>query len=62
MNGYICFFNGKRHEVHASSLWEAKQKAIAQFKPRRSQEHMVSVLLAEKDGKQVTHDPAILGG
>jgi hypothetical protein len=53
--GYVCFFNTERHELYAKSLWDAKQKAIAFFKPKRKDEHMVSVLLAEKDGKPVTH-------
>jgi hypothetical protein len=55
VNGYVAFFNGKRTEVYADSLYQAKQKAITHFKPRKSQEHMVSVVLAEKDGQPVTH-------
>lgn len=51
--GYVCFYNGKRHELYASSLWDAKQKAVAHFKVPKSKEHMVSVLLAEKDGQPV---------
>ena len=31
MNGYICFYNGKRIEIRAASLWDAKQKAMAEF-------------------------------
>ena len=55
MNGYVCFFNGKRWECYAETLYEAKQKAVAFFKPRKKQEHMVSVMLAEKDGEVVIH-------
>jgi hypothetical protein len=55
VNGYVAFFNDKRTEVYADSLYQAKQKAITHFKPRKSQEHMVSVVLAEKDGQPVTH-------
>ena len=36
----------------------AKLKAIAHFKPRKSQEHMVHGMLAEKNGEQVTHSTA----
>ena len=36
---------------------EIKQKAIAAFKAPKSKAHMVSVTLAEKDGKQVVHVP-----
>ena len=57
MNGYVCFYQSKRIEVYASSLYEAKQKAIAQFKPPKSKLGLVSVTLAELDaepGKQGT--------
>lgn len=56
MNGYVAFFNGKREEIYAETLYDAKQKAIAIFKPRKKQEHMVSVMLAEKDGEVVIHE------
>ena len=57
MNGYICFYNNLRHEVYAASLYAAKIAAIAYFKPPKSKAHMVNVMLAEKDGEQVTHTP-----
>lgn len=57
MNGYISFYNGKRHEVHADSLYAAKQKAVAHFKVTPKKEHMVSVVLAELNGEQVVHTP-----
>lgn len=57
MYGYIAFYGGRRHELHADSLFAAKEKAVAHFKVRPKQAHMVSVLLAEKDGQQVTHTP-----
>jgi hypothetical protein len=53
MNGYIAFYNGKRIELCASSSYEAQQKAAAVFKPPKSKAHMVSVMLAELDGKPV---------
>lgn len=55
MNGYIFFFFDQRIELHADSLYAAKLKAVAHFKPRKSQEHMVHGLLAERDEVQVTH-------
>lgn len=58
MNGYVCFFRGKRHEVHATTSYEAQQKAAAFFKAKKSYE--VSVTLAEIKGTQVTHNPAVL--
>lgn len=54
--GYICFYNGKRIEVQASSLMEAKQKALLHFKPAKSKAHMISIVLAElPDGSVVEH-------
>jgi hypothetical protein len=54
VNGYKAFFSGKETDVYAESLYAAKLKALDHFKPRKSQEHMVSVVLCEKDGKQVS--------
>jgi len=60
MNGYICLYNGKRIEVYAETTYKARQKAADIFKVRPKQEYKISVYLAEKDGEQVTHNPAIL--
>jgi len=57
MNGYVCFYGGKRIELHAESLLAAKKAAIKQFKPPRSREHLVTVVLAEVNGKPVIHTP-----
>lgn len=56
-NGYIAFYNNKRIELYAPSLYAAKLKAIEQFKAPKSKQHMVSVVLAEKNGEEVTHTP-----
>ncbi len=53
MNGYICFYKGKKIEVLAESSYQAQTKAAAQFKAKKSWE--VTVVLAEKNGEQVTH-------
>ena len=29
MNGYVCFYAGKRWECYASSMFAAKEKAVA---------------------------------
>jgi len=56
MNGYVAFYSGKRIEVRATSLYAAKLEAIRIFKVRKSQEHMVSVMLCERsDGSEVVH-------
>ena len=53
MNGYVCFFKGKRIEVYADTSYQAQQKAAAIFKAKKAYE--VSVTLAELNGEQVTH-------
>jgi hypothetical protein len=56
MNGYLAFYNGRKHEVQADSLWTAKQAARLYFNPPRSKAHMISVVLCERaDGSTVTH-------
>lgn len=55
MNGYIAFYNGKKIEILAKSLYDAKKLAVATFKVSLKKSHMVSVVLAEKDGEPVTH-------
>ena len=60
MYGYKAFYNGKTWEVYAESLYAAKQAAIKIICPPRSKEHMVSVILCEKDGKPVEVSTASL--
>ena len=55
--GYVAFYNGKRTEIYAESLFKAKELAIAFYRPPKSKQHMISVLLAEKDGEPVIHTP-----
>lgn len=57
MNGYVAFYNRQRLEVYAKDLWAAKQQVIEKLKVPKSKQHLVSVLLAEKDGQPVTHTP-----
>ena len=60
LHGYMAFLNGKQIEVHAESLWAAKQRAVALLKPKKREQHMVSVVLCEKDGERVGINPAML--
>lgn len=53
MNGYVALYKGKRIEVHAMTKLEAQTLAAAHFKARKPYD--VTVMLAEKDGVQVTH-------
>lgn len=60
MNGYKAFFNGKEKDIYAASLYDAKLAALEYFKPRKKQAHMVSVVLCEIEGEEVSHDPSSL--
>lgn len=55
MNGYICFYQGKRVEVHAETSAQAQQKAAILFKAKKA--YNVTVVLAEKNDKPVVHTP-----
>lgn len=55
MNGYIAIYGERRLEVYAPTIAEARRKALAELKPRRP--GLLSVTLAELDGKPVTHLP-----
>lgn len=57
-NGYIAIFRSKRVEVMADTSFQAQQTAAEHFKARKPSD--VTVMLAEKDGKSVTHSPAHL--
>lgn len=56
MNGYICIFLGKRVEVIANDLWQAKQKAIQALKVPKGKQGLLSIVLAEVEGNQITHN------
>lgn len=53
--GYVCFYGNKRVEIHAGSAYEATLLTLAELKVPAKQSHMVSVILAEKNGKPVYH-------
>jgi hypothetical protein len=57
MNGYICLYRDQRCEVYADTLWNAKKIAIERFKLalKPKLHYLVSVHLAEKNGKPVEH-------
>lgn len=59
MNGYICFYRGERHEVHADTPLVAQELTRIHFQkkyPRRKVKgYDVNVTLAEVNGEQVTH-------
>lgn len=55
MNGYIALYNGKKIELYAETLYDAKLKAIQFFKVNKKNEWQVSVYLCEDNGKPVIH-------
>lgn len=55
MNKYVAFYKGKQIEVEAETSYKAQQKAAEQFRARKSYD--VTVVLAEKDGREITHQP-----
>jgi hypothetical protein len=55
--GYIAFYNGQEAEVYADSSFQATERAKAHFKPPKSKRHLVHVVLAETNGKEVVHTP-----
>ena len=51
--GYVCFYKGKREEVHADTIYEAQQKAGLIFKTKKGWD--IAIALAERDGVPVVH-------
>ncbi len=52
---YIALYKGKKLEVEAASLLQARDKAAELFKAKKPWE--IAIMLAEKDGKPVVHTP-----
>jgi hypothetical protein len=55
MNGYVCFYNGKRTEVMADTSYQALKKAAVELKVPKNKTHMMAVVLAEANDVQVVH-------
>lgn len=54
LHTYAAYFDNREDVVKAPSLYAAKLAAIALFKPAKSRQHMVSVVLKQKaDGTEV---------
>jgi hypothetical protein len=53
MHGFIGFYRGKRFEVMANSSYEAQCKIATENKIKKQAD--ITVMLAEKNGEQVTH-------
>ena len=61
MNEYECFYAGRRWSCQAESSYAAQKLAVEHFNPPKSKRHMVFVLLAKKDGSQISIAPGELG-
>jgi hypothetical protein len=55
MKGYVGFYKGKRFEVQADTSYQAQQKMAIEHKVKKAYE--ITVMLAEKDGKPIIHNP-----
>jgi hypothetical protein len=55
MNGYKAFYRGRQCEVMADTSYAAQLQAAKILGAKKT--HEVTVMLCEKDGKQVTHTP-----
>lgn len=54
---FYAFFNGKKIEVEASSLWDAKKQAIQQMKVPKSKEGLLSVVSKKSyDGEEFRYN------
>ncbi len=58
MNTYQAFYRKKKTTVEAPTSLDAQRKAATYFKAKKSYE--VTVVLTEKNGKQITHSTGSL--
>lgn len=60
MNLYVAYSpTGAQTTIEAESLYAAKLTAIAFFKPRKKQEHLVHVYLAVLNGVDIPQSTAL---
>ena len=60
MNTYIAFFNGRRLELQADSMYAAVLMARKELKVSKSREGLLAVVLAAKGDEAVVHSGASL--
>jgi len=57
MNNYIAFYKGKKMDIlNCNTSYEAQQLAAMAFHAKKNYE--VTVVMAEKNGEQVSHSTA----
>ena len=62
MNGYVCFFRGKRLEVQADTSYGARSEVAKRLKVKPNKQHEITVVLSEKhgvDGPKVVEHVAV---
>ena len=59
MNGYKAFYKGKEIEVYAKTSYSAQCIAAAKFNVKKS--YNITVVLCEKEGKQINHLTSEIG-
>ena len=60
MNGYIGYWKNQKFEIMADSSYEAQTKLVPVVQAttrKKVKSHEIAVMLAEKNGQQVTHLP-----
>ncbi len=55
MNYYECFWRGQRRTIQADTTYKAQQAAQVEFGPKCKKRCDISVVLAQRAGKPVTH-------
>ena len=63
MNGYIGYWKSSKFEVMANSSYEAQQKLVPIIQAttrKKVKGYEIAVMLAEKNGEQVIHDPSVI--
>lgn len=57
-NGYIAIFGSKKIEIYAPSMWAATEQARKALNVPKSKYGLLSVILCEVGGEQITHSTA----
>ena len=55
MNGYVCFYNGKRTELYAASSYAAQKALAILWNIPAKRQHLIHVHLAELNGVPYVH-------
>ena len=54
-NGYIVFWKSRKFEIYSDTTINARDKFCAENKVPKAKEYLIRPMLAERDGKPVTH-------